>query len=77
MFIAHAKAVDLSRQTASFEVFTVVFMKIYLFWDLTLFVFLYKYRYFGEAGCLHLQGGQEQVCIASFPIRNKSSRANS
>jgi hypothetical protein len=52
-------------------------MKIYVFWDLTLFVFLYKYRCFGEAGSLHLQGGQEQICIASFPIRNKSSSDNS
>jgi len=45
-----AKAVDLSRQTTSFEVFRTVFMEISVFWDLTPFAFLYKNRLFGGAG---------------------------
>jgi len=63
-----AKAVDLPRQATSFEVFREVFMEISVFWDLTPFVFLYKYRRFEGAGCLHLQGGPRtgMYCVVSY-----------
>jgi len=62
--LPYEKAVDLSRQTTSFE----VFMEISVFSDLTPFVFLYKKRLFGGAGCLHLQGGPRtgMYCVISY-----------
>jgi hypothetical protein len=64
----YAKAVDLSRQNTNFEVSRAVFMELSVFWDLTPFVFLYKYRLFGGAGCLHLQGGPRtgMYCVISY-----------
>jgi hypothetical protein len=62
------KAVDLSRLTPRFEVLTAVFMETSVFWDLTPFVFLYKYGRFGGACSLRLQGSTRtgMYCVISY-----------